>query len=89
MIRRLGLAVHVLVAADTLGREPEAIELPDCSYFVTSVTIHGCVSADQGKTILVLIDVVGGNLPAIGVMAEFTLGAVFAAMQIGVTVLAF
>ena len=89
MIRRLGLAVHVLVAAHTLGRKAETIELADCSYFVTSITIHGCVGADQWKAILVLIDVVGGNLPAIRVMAEFTLCAILATMQISVAVLAF
>ena len=89
MIRRLGFGVHVLVAADTLGRNAEAIELPDCSYFVTSVTIHSRVSSDQWKAILVLIDVVGGNLPAIRVMTEFTLCAVLATMQISVTVLTF
>jgi len=77
------------MAADTLGRKAEAIELPDGSYFVTSVTIHGRVSSDQRKAILVLIDVVGGNLPAIRVMAEFTLRTVLATMQISVTVLAF
>lgn len=35
-----------------------------------------------------LIDVVNGNLPAVGVVTEFTLRAILAAMQIGVAVLA-
>ena len=35
-----------------------------------------------------LIDAVNGNLPAVGVVAEFTLRAILAAMQIGVAVLA-
>src|SRR5689334_7858403 len=35
-----------------------------------------------------LIDVVNRNLPAIGVVAELTLRAILAAMQIGVAVLA-
>jgi hypothetical protein len=46
------------------------------------------VSADQRESILMLIDVVNGNLPTIGVVAEFTLRAVLAAMKIGVAVLA-
>ena len=35
-----------------------------------------------------LIDVVNGNLPTVGVVAEFTLRPILAAMQIGVAVLA-
>ena len=35
-----------------------------------------------------LIDVVNGNLPTVGVMAEFTIRAILAAMQIRVAVLA-
>jgi hypothetical protein len=46
------------------------------------------MSTDQRKSILMLIDVVNGNLPTIGVVAEVTLGAILAAMQIGVAVLA-
>lgn len=88
MVRRLRCAVHVLVTAHTRGRKAETIELPDGSYFVTSVTIHGCVRTDQWKAILVLIDVVDGYLPAIRVMAECTLRAVLATMYIRVAVLA-
>ena len=33
------------------------------------------------------VDVVNGDLPAIWIVAEFALGAVFAAMQIGVAIL--
>jgi len=89
MVRRRGLAEIALVAAHALGRKAEAIELSDGSYFVTSVTIHNCVSANQWKAILVFINVVDGNLPSIRVMAEFTLRPVLATMQISVTVLAF
>lgn len=47
------------------------------------------MSTYERETILVLIDVVNGNLPAVAVVAEFAFGAVFATMQIGVAILAF
>lgn len=47
------------------------------------------MSADQRKAVLVLIDVVNRNLPAIWVVAEFTLRSIFATMKICVAILAF
>jgi hypothetical protein len=76
------------VAADALGGESEAVELSDCADLVAGVAVYGCVSADQREAILVLIDVVNRNLPAIGVVAEFAFSTVLAPMQIGVSILA-
>jgi hypothetical protein len=76
------------VTAHAFGGESEAVELADRADPVAGVAVHGCMSADQRESILMLIDVVNGNLPAVGVVAEFTLRAILAAMQIGVAVLA-
>jgi hypothetical protein len=84
-----GFAKRIPVAADALCREPEAIELPNRAHFVARVTVHRRMSADQRKPILVLIDVVDRNLPAVGVVAEFALRPILAAMKIRVAVLTF
>jgi hypothetical protein len=47
------------------------------------------VSANQGKTILMFIDVVDRNLPAIRVVAEFAFGPILTAMEVCMAVLAF
>jgi hypothetical protein len=76
------------VTTHAFGGEPEAVELSDRADLVTGIAVYGCMSADQRESILVLINVVYGNLPAVGVMAELTLRAILAAMQICVAVLA-
>jgi len=76
------------MAARAFGRKPKAIELADCTNLVAGVAVDGSVSSDQGKSILMFIDVMNGNLPAIGIVAECALRAVFAPMQICMAVLA-
>jgi len=88
MIRRRGLLKVFGMAAVTLGRKSEAIELPDRSHLVTGIAVHNGMGADQWKPILVLIDVVNRYLPAICVVAQLAFGAVLAPMQISVAVLA-
>ena len=88
MVGGASLAKRRHVTTHAFGGKPEAVELADRADLVTGVAVYGCMSADQRESILVLIDVVYGNLPAVGVMAEFTLRAILAAMQICVAVLA-
>jgi hypothetical protein len=88
MIGDLGLFEIPGMAAITIGREPKAIELPDRSHFVAGIAINHSVSADQRKAILMPVDVVNRDLPAVGVVAQFALSPVLAAMQIGMAVLA-
>jgi len=83
-----GLAKRGYVTAHAFGGEPEAVELANRADLVAGVAVNGRMSTDQRKSILMLIDIVNGNLPTIGVVAEVTLGAILAAMQIGVAVLA-
>lgn len=77
------------MAARAFGRESEAIELADCTNLVAGVAVNNSVRSDQGKSILMFIDVVNGDLPAIGIVAKSALRAVLAAMQIRVAILAF
>ncbi len=84
-----GFAKGGYVTAHAFGGEPEAVELTNRADLVAGVAVDGRMSTDQRKSILMLIDVVNGNLPTIGVVAEATLGAILAAMQIGVATLAF
>lgn len=88
MIRRSRLIECFGVTAIALGGEPEAIELSDGADFVAGVAVDDGVCTDQRKAILVLIDVVDGDLPAIGVVAQFAFSPIFAAMQIGMAILA-
>ena len=88
MARSGGLAKGGQVTTRAFGGESEAVELSDGADLVAGIAVYGRMSTDQRKSILMLIDVVNGNLPTIGVVAEVTLGAILAAMQIRVAVLA-
>ena len=57
------------MTTDALCREPETVELSHGSHLVTGIAIYDSVRADQWKPILVLIDVVDRNLPAVRVVA--------------------
>ena len=89
MVGICGFAKCTQVAARAFGRESEAIELAHGTNLVAGIAVHGSVSANQGKAILMFIDVVNGDLPAVGIVAKFALRAVLAPMQIRMTVLAF
>jgi hypothetical protein len=82
-------AKRIQMATHALGGKTEAIELADGADFVARITIHDGVRTDQRKSILVLVDVVDRDLPAVRVMAEFALCPVFAPMQIRMAVLTF
>ena len=88
MVRGLGPAKRSHMATDTLRGEALAIELPDGPDGVAGIAIHGGVRPDEREAVLVLIDVVDGDLPAGIAVAYVALGAILAAVQISVTVLA-
>ena len=69
MVRRRSLFEVPGMTTDTFRREPEPVELSHGSHLVTGIAIHDSVRADQRKPILVLIDVVDRNLPAVRVVA--------------------
>lgn len=56
---------------------------------MAGVTIQRGVSPNQWKTILVLLDLLDGNLPALDGVALLTVGAKLTLMNIGVAVGAF
>ena len=69
MIGSGGLIERFLVATDAFRRQSEPVELADSSHLVARVAINHRVSANQRKSILVLIDAVDRNRPAVGVVA--------------------
>lgn len=71
-----------------LGREPLPVEWADRPYLMTGIAIHHRVRSDERKAILVLVNVVDRHLPAGIAVAKITLSPVFAAMNVGVTILA-
>ena len=75
------------VTANAFGGESKTIELADGAHLMAGIAIHGRMSADQGKTVLMFVDVVNRNLPAVGIVAECALSSVLSPMQIRVTVL--
>jgi hypothetical protein len=65
-----------------------AVELPHGPGFVTRIAVHGSVRADQWKTVLMLIDGMDRNLPAIDPMAKLALRSVFPPVKVGMAILA-
>jgi hypothetical protein len=51
------------------------------------ITIHHCVRSYQGKTVLMLVDVVHRNCPAVGRVTQVALSAVFPPVDVSMTVL--
>jgi len=82
-----GFAKCTQMAAHAFGGESETIELADGANLVAGVAVDGGMSSDERESILMLIDIVNGDLPAIWVVTEFTLRSILAAMQIRVAVL--
>ena len=83
-----GFSECTQMTTHAFGRESEAIELSHRANLVTGIAVYGSVSADQRKPILMLIDIVNGNMPAVGIVAELALCPVLAPVQVSVTVLA-
>src|SRR5580704_1642459 len=88
MIRNVGGFRCFCVATEAFGRKAEAVELSDGPHFVAGIAVHHRVRANERKTILVLVDVMDRYLPAVCVVAQLTLRAVLAPMEISMTVLA-
>ncbi len=88
VIGRFGFPVIVHVTAVAFGRQPLPVERSHRPHLVAGVTVDSGMCADQRKAVLMLIDVVNGDLPSGIAMAHVALRTVFAAMNVGVTVLA-
>ena len=68
MIGSSGFCEFFRVTAVAVRRKAEAVELPYGSHLVAGITVRYRVSADKWKPILVLVNVVDRNLPAVGVV---------------------
>jgi hypothetical protein len=64
------------------------IELPHRPGLVARIAVHSGVRANQWKAVLMFIDGMDGNLPAIHPVAKFTLRPVFPPVKIGMAILA-
>lgn len=76
------------MAAGALGGKPLPVERANRTYLMAGIAIHHRVRSDEWKAILMLANVVDRHLPAGIAVAKITLSAIFAAMNIGVTILA-
>ncbi len=85
-IPRLLEVIHVTTRA--LGRQSLPVERTYRPHLVAGIAIHHRVRPDQREAILVLINVVNGNLPPRIAMAQIALRAVLTPMDIRVAVLA-
>jgi hypothetical protein len=88
MIGGFGLSKIIEVTADALGRQSLTVERAYRSNLVTGITVHSGVRSDEREAVLVLIDVVNGDLPSRVAMAHIALRPVLAPVDIGVAILA-
>jgi len=88
MIRRHGPLKRPQVAAHTVGREPLTVELPHRADPVARIAVDRRMGADQRKAVLMLIDGMDRDLPAIDPVAGIALRPVFPSMKVGMAILA-
>ncbi|MGA8310871.1 MAG: hypothetical protein WB755_12630 [Terriglobales bacterium] len=72
----------------TVGRQPLTVELPHCADPVARIAVDRGVRTDQRKAVLMLINRMDRDLPAIDPVARVALCPVFSSMKVGMTVLA-
>jgi len=88
VVRRGGPLKCPQMAAHAIGREPLTVELPHCSHPVARITVHRGVRADERKAVLMLIDGMDRDLPAVDPVTEIALRPIFSSMKVGMTILA-
>jgi len=74
----------LLMARVASGRQ--SLELPCRRILVTFFALHQGMSAHQRKSILVILNGLDGNLPALDRVATFALGAKLPAMNVGMAI---
>jgi hypothetical protein len=88
VVRGLGLPIVIQVAAHALCREALAIEGAHRAHLMAGIAVYGRVRADQGKAVLMFVDVMDRHLPAAVTVAQVTLRSIFPPVNVGVAVLA-
>ena len=76
------------MTADAFRGQSKAVELADRADLVAGVAVNGRMSADQGKAVLMFVDVMDRHLPAAVTVAQVTLRSIFPPVNVGVAVLA-
>jgi hypothetical protein len=82
----LRLLEILLVTRNTSGRKP--LKLADCRTLMAIIALHGRVGSEQRETVLVILHLLHGNLPALHGVAIRAVRAHFILMDVGVAVLA-
>ena len=88
MIGRSRFLKRFQVATRALCRKTLPIELSYRSHFVTGIAIHNRVRTDQREPVLMFVDVVNGDLPTVHAVTDVALRPIFAAVQVGMAILA-
>jgi hypothetical protein len=86
VVRVRGLLVVIQMTG--LASSGKPLELADCRTLVAILALHGGVGAEQGKTILVIVDLSCGDLPAQNGVTLRAVGSHFPLVNVGVTILA-
>jgi hypothetical protein len=86
VVRIGGLLKIGLMAGIALGRE--ALELADRSALMTIVALHCGVRAQQGETVLMIFELLDGDVPALHGVALRAVGAHLSLVDVIMTILA-
>lgn len=76
----------ILLGMAGIALRGQTLKLSGSRSFVAGGTIQGCVGSHQGKAVLVLVDLLGGNLPALYAVALLAAGAELALVNIGMAI---
>ena len=77
-----GLLEILRMARVTLGRHGGVVA--ERAVLMAGITVEGGVRPHQGKPVIVVLNRLGGNVPAVDAMALFTARTHFPAMDVGV-----
>lgn len=83
---RLSLLVIFHMTRDTSGRKP--LELPDRRALMTVFALQGCVRSQKREAVLVILDLLHGDIPALNGVTLRTIRAHLSLVHVGMTVLA-
>lgn len=82
---RIGSLLEIRQVAGDAGRR-QALELANCGALVTVLTLYGGMRSQQWKTILVILDLLDGNVPALHGVALLAVRTHLSLVNVGVAV---
>ena len=69
-----------------VARSRQSSELAGRRIFMAVITLQQSVGADEGKAVLVILNLLERNLPSLNGVATLTIRAELAAMNVGVAI---